>query len=82
MPGFCYNQGLVKGEKLRNHDFYFRHGDSTSTASQLSSSASQKVRILTKFRSFYKTFVAIVGIKIIHLKVLKLCLSKWTESQH
>ena len=32
------NQGLVKGEKFcfRNLDFYFRHGESTSTAIQKS----------------------------------------------
>ena len=37
-------QGLVKGEKLcfRNLDFYFQHGESTSTASQLTSPDSQK----------------------------------------
>ena len=31
-------QGLVKGEKFcfKNLDFYFRHGESTSTASQKS----------------------------------------------
>ena len=41
-------QGLVKGEKFcfRNLDFYFRHGESTSTASQLTSSASQKSKDL------------------------------------
>ena len=38
-----YNfQGLVKGAKLcfRNPYFYFRHGESTSIASQLTSPAS------------------------------------------
>ena len=44
------NQGLVKGEKFcyRNLDFYFRHGESTSTASQLTSQASQKSKDLNK----------------------------------
>ena len=39
-----YDQGLVKEEKFcfRYLDFYFQHGDSTSTASQLTFSASQK----------------------------------------
>ena len=39
-----YEQGLVKGEKFcfRYLDFYFQHGESTSTASQLNSPASQK----------------------------------------
>ena len=44
------HQGLVKGEKfsLRNLEFYFRHGESTSTASQLTSPASQKSKDLNK----------------------------------
>ena len=43
-------QGLVKGAILcfRNLYFYFRHGESTSTASQLTSSASQKSKDLNK----------------------------------
>ena len=43
-------QGLVKGAKLcfRYPYFYFRHGESTSTASQLTSPASQKSKDLTK----------------------------------
>ena len=47
------DQGVVKGEKFcfRNLYFYFEHGESTSTASQLTSPASQK----SKFCSFYKT---------------------------
>ena len=38
------SQGLEKGAVLcfRNLYFYFRHGESTSTASQLTSPASQK----------------------------------------
>ena len=42
------NQGRVNGEKFsfKNLDFYFRHGESTSTASKLTSPASpKKVRI-------------------------------------
>ena len=41
-------QGLVKGAKLcfRYPYFYFRHGESTSTASQLTSPASQKSKDL------------------------------------
>ena len=37
-------QGIVKGAILcfRNPYFYFRYGESTSTASQLTSTASQK----------------------------------------
>ena len=44
------SQGLVKGAKLclRNPYFYFRHGESTSTASQLTSPASQKSKDLNK----------------------------------
>ena len=44
------NQGLVKGVILcfRNPYFYFRHGESTSTASQLNSPASQKCKDLNK----------------------------------
>ena len=43
-------QGLVKGAKLcfRNPYFYFGHGESTSTASQLTSPASQKSYDLNK----------------------------------
>ena len=43
-------QGLVKGARLcfRNLYFYFRHGESTSTASQLTSPASQKSKDLNK----------------------------------
>ena len=43
-------QGLVKGAKLsfRYPYFYFRHGESTSTASQLTSPASQKSKDLKK----------------------------------
>ena len=45
-----YRQGLVKGAKLcfRNPYFYFWHGESTSTASQLTSPASQKSKDLNK----------------------------------
>jgi len=44
------DQGLVKGAILcfRNLYFYFRHGESTSTASQLTSPASQKSKDLNK----------------------------------
>ena len=47
-------QGLVKGAKLcsRNPYFYFRHGESTSTASQLTSPASQKSKDLDKVLLF------------------------------
>ena len=43
-------QGLVKGAKLcfRKPYFYFRHGESTSTATQLTSPASQKSKDLNK----------------------------------
>ena len=43
-------QGLVKGAILcfRNLYFYFWHGESTSTASQLTSPASQKSKDLNK----------------------------------
>ena len=46
----CWNQGLVKGAKLcfRNPYFYFQHGESTSTASLLTSPASQKSKDLNK----------------------------------
>ena len=45
-----HNQGLVKGVKLcfRYPYFHFRHGESTSTASQLTSPASQKSKDLNK----------------------------------
>ena len=44
------NQGLVKGAILcfRNPYFYFQHGESTSTASQLASPAIQKSKDLKK----------------------------------
>ena len=50
LEGLCLNQGLVKGVILcfRNLYFYFRHGDSTSTTSQLTSPASQKSKDLNK----------------------------------
>ena len=43
-------QGFVKGEKfcLRYPYLYFQHGESTSTASQQSSSASQKSKEINK----------------------------------
>ena len=46
----CQTQGLVKGAILcfRNPYFYFWHGESTSTASQLTSPASQKSKDLTR----------------------------------
>ena len=45
-----YDQGLVKGAILcfRNPYFYFWHGESTSTASKLTSPASQKSKDLKK----------------------------------
>ena len=45
-----FYQGLVKGAILcfRNLYFYFRHRESTSTASQLTSPASQKSKDLNK----------------------------------
>ena len=44
------HQGFVKGEVFcfRYLDFYFQHGESTSTASQLTSPASQKSKDLNK----------------------------------
>ena len=44
------NQGLVKGVLLcfRNLNFYFQHGASTCTASQLTSPTSQKSKDLNK----------------------------------
>ena len=44
------DQGLVKGAILcfRNLYFYFQHEESTSTASQLTSPASQKSKNLNK----------------------------------
>ena len=46
----CPMQGLVKGVILwfRNPYFYFRHGESTSTASKPTSPASQKSKDLNK----------------------------------
>ena len=45
-----WNQGLIKGEKFcfRYLDFYFWHGESTSTASQLTSPASQNSQDINK----------------------------------
>ena len=45
-----WTQGFVKGAILcfRSLYFYFRHGESTSTASQLTSPASQKSKDLYK----------------------------------
>ena len=52
------DQGLVKGAKLcfRNPYFYFWHGESTSTASQLSSPASQKSKDLNKVSLLLQDF--------------------------
>ena len=49
-PRLRSEQGLVKGEKFcfRNLDFYFRHGESTSIASQLTSQANQKSKDLNE----------------------------------
>ena len=46
----CCTQGLVKGAILcfLNLYFYFQHGESTSTANQLTSPASQKSKDLNK----------------------------------
>ena len=56
-----YEQGLIKGEKFcfRYLDFYFQHGESTSTASQLTSPASQKSKDINK--------VSILAIKIVRM---------------
>ena len=45
-----YEQGLIKGEKFcfRYLDFYFQHGESTSTASQLIFQASPKNQDINK----------------------------------
>ena len=50
ISNFYGSQGLVKGAILcfRNPYFYFRHGESTSTASQLTSPASLKSKDLNK----------------------------------
>ena len=50
MKLICLYQGLVKGAILciRNPYFYFQNGESTSTASQLTSPASQKSKDLNK----------------------------------
>ena len=53
-------QGLVKGEKFsfRNLDFYFQHGESTSTASQLIFQASpKKSGYKQSFASFKRPWV-------------------------
>ena len=46
----AWNQGLVKGAKLcfRYPYFYFRHGESTSTASQQTYTASQLSKEINK----------------------------------
>ena len=51
-------QGLVKGAKLcfRYPYFYFWHGESTSTASQLTSPASQKSKDLNKVSLLLQDF--------------------------
>ena len=50
MTSSTYEQRLVNGVILcfRNLYFYLRHGESTSTASQLTSPASQKSKDLNK----------------------------------
>ena len=62
------NQGLVKGAKLclRNLYFYFQHGESTSTASQLTSPASQKSKDLNK------VLLLLQDLTIIRLKITSL----------
>ena len=54
----CWHQGLVKGAILcfRNPYFYFQLGESTSTASQLTSPASQKSKDLNKV-PVYQTLI-------------------------
>ena len=54
------NQGLVKGAILcfRNPYFHFQHGESTSTASPLTSPASQKSKDLNKVLFLLQDLVA------------------------
>ena len=55
-----YEQGLIKGEKFcfRYLDFYFQHGESTSTASQLIFQASpKKSGYKQSFASFKRPWV-------------------------
>ena len=51
---YYFEQGLVKGAILcfRNPYLFFRHGESTYTASQLTSPASQKNKDLNKVSLF------------------------------
>ena len=67
-PGCCFSggkQGLVKGEKFcfRNLDFYFQHGESTSTASQLT--------LNLEFRSFAPFTRSLGGWISLHLLITK-----------
>ena len=63
-----YEQGLIKGEKFcfRYLDFYFQHGESTSTASQLSKEIN-KVPLLLQNLGFTQSLV----------KGAKLCLNPY-----
>ena len=68
------NQGLVKGAILcfRNLYFYFRHGESTSTASQLTSPASQKSKDLNKVLLLLQDlgYSLLKSIKIVALQIM------------
>ena len=77
----CLTQGLVKGAILcfRNLYFCFRHGESTCTASQLTSPASQKSKDLNKVPLLLKDLASTLllnkkeqlldGIQIKHLYI-------------
>ena len=57
----CFTQGFVKGEVFcfRYPYFYFQHGESTFTASQLTSPASQKSKDLNKVLLLLQDLVSI-----------------------
>ena len=67
-------QGLVKGYPY----FYFRHGESTSTASQLTFLASQKSKDLNKVLLLYKTLSVPVQCTI--LVCCMLLINKWIKN--
>ena len=60
-------QGLVKGALLcfRN-PYFFQHGESSSTASQLTPPASQKSKDLNKVLLLYKT----LSVPVYHISML------------
>ena len=77
-------QGLVKGAILcyRNPNFYFRHGESTSTASQLTSPANQKSKDLNQVPLLFQDLANTPTWDSFHPTLLLLCTWVWETCGH